>query len=138
MKDLIVVVDVVVVIFYKKFKASYEIEPCLLLDINRYVKCSLTRYRFGISDICVHCMRYKSNVTAMELMCPFCSISTENEVHFVLCCPGLDDLRRRFIHPKYFDFPSDFRLTLLLSTKNERTLPTLALYLFFFFFFMHG
>ena len=130
MKDLIVVVDVVVVIFDKKFKAYYEIEPCLLLDINRYVKCSLTRYRFGISDICVHCMRYKSNVTAMELMCPFCSISIENEVQFVLCCPGLDDLRRRYIHQKYFNFPSDFRLTLLLSTKNERTLQNLALYLY--------
>ena len=37
--------------FYKKFKTSYEMEPYLLLDINRYVKCSLTRFIFGISDI---------------------------------------------------------------------------------------
>ena len=116
--------------FYKKFKTSYEMEPYLLLDINRYVKCSLTRFRFRISDIFVHCMRYKNNVIARELMCPFCSISIENEVSFVLCCPGLDDLRRRYIHPNYFNFPSDFRLTLLLSTKNERTLRNLALYLY--------
>ena len=47
---------------------SYEMEPYLVLDINRYVKCSLTRFRFGISDIFVHCMRYKSSVTARELM----------------------------------------------------------------------
>ena len=105
-------------------------EPYLLLDINRYVKCSLTRFRFGIFNIFVHGMRYKSNVTTRELMCPFCSISIENEVHFVLCCPGLDDLRGRYIRPKYFNFPSDFRLTLLLSTKNERTLQNLALYLY--------
>ena len=101
-----------------------------LLDINRYVKCSLTRFRFGISYIFVYSMRYKSSVTARKLMCPFCSISIENEVHFVLCCPGLDDLRRRYIHSKYFNFPSDFRFTLLLSTKNERTLQNLALYLY--------
>ena len=63
-------------------------------------------------------------------MWPFCSISIENEVHFVLCRPGLDDLRRRYIHSRYFNFPSDFRFTLLLSTKNERTLQNLALYLY--------
>ena len=116
--------------FYKKFKTSHEMEPYLLLDINRYAECSLTMFSFGISDIFVHCMSYKSNVTARKLMCPFCSISIENEVHFVLCCPGLDDLRGRYIRPKYFNFPSDFRLTLLLSTKNERTLRNLALYLY--------
>ena len=105
-------------------------EPYLKIDVKRYVKCSLTRFRFGISDIFVHCVRYKSNVTARELMCPCCSISIENEVHFVSCCPGLNDLRRWYIHPKYFNFPSDFRLTFLLSTKNERTLRNLALYLY--------
>ena len=105
-------------------------EPYLLLDIYRYVKCSLTRFRFGISDDFVHCTRYRSNVTPREMMCPFCTVSVENEAHFVLCCPGLDDLRRRYIHPKYFIFPSDFRLTLLLSTKNEGTLQNLALYLY--------
>ena len=78
--------------FYKKFKTSYEME----LDINSYVKCSLTRFRFEISDIYVHCTRYKSNVTAREMVCSFCSISIKNEVHFVLYCPGLDGLRRRY------------------------------------------
>ena len=75
-------------------------------------------------------MRYRSNVTAREMTCPFCTISVENEVHFVLCCPGLDDLRNRYIHPKCFNFPSDCRLTLLLSTKNERALRSSALYLY--------
>ena len=65
-------------LFYKKFKTSHEMEPYLLLDINRYVKCSLTRFRCGTSDIFVYCMRYVDNVTARELMCPFCSISIEN------------------------------------------------------------
>ena len=98
--------------FYKKFKTSYEMKPYFLPDINWYVKCLLTWFIFLISYIFVHCIRYKSNVAAMEKICPFCSISIENEVHFVLCCPGLDDLRGRYIRPRYFNFPSDFRLTL--------------------------
>ena len=44
--------------FYKTFKTSYEMESYLKLDINRYVKCSLTRFRFGIPDIFVYCTRY--------------------------------------------------------------------------------
>ena len=64
-------------------------------------------------DICVHCMRYRNDVTVQEMMCPFCKISVENEVHIVLRCPGLDDLRRLYIQPKYFNFSFDFRLTLL-------------------------
>ena len=104
--------------FHEKFKTSYEIEPSLMLDTNRYVKRSLRRFRFEISDIFVHCMRYRSNVTAREMMCPFCTVSVKNEVHFLLCCTGLDDIRSRYIHPKYFNFASDFRLTLLLSTNE--------------------
>ena len=99
-----------------------------MLDIYRYVKCSLTRFRFGISDNFVHCTRYRSNVTPREMMCPFCTVFVENEVHFMLCCSGLG-LRSRYIPPTYFNFPSDFCLTLLLSTQNKRTLRNLALYL---------
>ena len=43
--------------FYKKDKTFYAMEPYLLLDINRYVKCSLTEFRVGVSDIFVHCTR---------------------------------------------------------------------------------
>ena len=90
--------------------ASYRMEAYLLLDINRYAKCSLTRFRFVISDIFVHYARYRSNVTAREMTCPLCTISVENEVRIVLSCPGLDDVRSRYIYPEYCNFSSDFRL----------------------------
>ena len=44
--------------------------------------------------------------------------------------PGLDDLRSWYIHPKCFNVPSDLRLSLLLSTKNERTFRNFALCLY--------
>ena len=78
-------------------------EPYLMLDINRYIW-----FRFVISDIFVLCIRCRSDVTVLEMVCPFCKISVQNEVHFVLCCPGFDDLRRRYIQPKYFNLPTDF------------------------------
>ena len=61
-----------------------------MLDINRYIW-----FTFVISDIFVLCIRYRSDVTVLEMVCPFCKISVQNEVHFVLCCRGFDDLRCR-------------------------------------------
>ena len=75
-------------------------------------------------------MRFRSEVTVLEMMYPFCTISTGNKVHIVLCCPGHDDLRRRYFEPAYFNFPSNFRLTQILPSKNERTLRYLAQYLY--------
>ncbi|MCK5873008.1 MAG: hypothetical protein KAG26_09300, partial [Methylococcales bacterium] len=74
-------------------------------------------------------MRYKTGIERVT-MCPFCKVSVENELHFVLRRPALDDLRRQYIQPKYYNYPSDFRLTLLLSTTHEKTVRSLAIYLY--------
>ena len=57
----------------------------------------------------------------------------ENEVHFELCCPAVDDLilRYEFIRPKYYNNPSEFPITLLLiAAQNERTMRNVALFLY--------
>ena len=57
-------------------------EPYLMLDINRYIW-----FRFVISDICVHCMRYKSDVTVLEMVCPFCKF--QFKMKYTFCCVAL-------------------------------------------------
>jgi hypothetical protein len=112
------------------FKTSNVVEPYLLMNINRFVKCTLTKLRFGISAIAVHSQRYSRSPSANDLMCHLCKSACEDEVHFVLCCPALEDLRRILIRPKYYQYPSTFKLTLLLSSNNENTFRNLALYLY--------
>ena len=34
-----------------------------------------------------------------ELKCPLCLSAVDTEIHFVLCCPVVDDLRYEFIKP---------------------------------------
>ena len=116
--------------FYSMFKASNVVEPYLLMNINRFVKCTWTKLRFGISAIALHSQRYSRSPSANDLMCHLCKSACEDEVRCVLCCPALEDLRRVFIRPKYYYYPSTFKLTLLRSTKNENTLRNLALYLY--------
>ena len=89
----------------------------------------MSRFRMGVSDITVHSFRYK-NYEAGDVTCPLCEIEKETEVHFVLCCPVLDDLRRKFIQPKYFDCPDMFHLVQLLMSSNERSLKDFATFLY--------
>ena len=97
-----------------------------MLNLNRYIKYALTRFRFGVSDIKVHRSRFKVyNVD--ELKCPFCLSAMDNEVHFVLYCPTSDELKYEFTDPKYCNSPCEFRLALFLATKNERALKNLAM-----------
>ena len=68
-------------------------------DINKYVKNAIVKYRFVISSIAVHSLRYKLH-SYSDTICPLCRASVENEVHFILCCSALNDLRERFIPDK--------------------------------------
>ena len=100
-----------------------------MLNLNRYIRYALTRFRFGVSDIKMHRLRFKLyNVD--ELKCPLCLSAVDNDVHFVLCCPAFEDIRYEFIESKYFYNSCEFRWALLLATQNERAFKNLALFLY--------
>ena len=115
--------------FYKRFKTVNEVEPYLWLNLDRHLICVMSRFRTGISDIAVHSFRYKNHSNA-DVICPLCKIEAESEIHFALCCTALDDLRRQFIQPKYFDNPDIFHLVQLLTTANEHILKDFAMFLY--------
>ena len=108
---------------YRQFKSLACAEPYIMLNLNRYIRYTLTRFRFGMSDIKVH-------YNVEELKCLLYLSAVDNEDHFVLCCPAFEDLRYEFIESKYFNNPCEFRLALLLATQNERALKNLALFLY--------
>ena len=56
--------------------------------------------------------------------------SKEDEVHFVLCCPMLHDIRKQFIPPKVCKHPCVFRLSLLLALTNQEIVRKLSIFLY--------
>lgn len=114
--------------FFRLIKTSNLAEPYLLINMNRFIRGTLTKLRFGVSDLTVHKERYRPNVGNM--ICPLCKIEKEDEIHFVLCCPSLEDLRERYIPIKYYKQPLFFRLVLLLTSKNDSEISNLAMYLY--------
>lgn len=116
-------------ILYRMFKTTHFVEPYLHIDVNRYIKNALIRLRAGVSIILVHEQRFKSPSEG-NFLCRLCGLFLEDEVHFVLCCPCLTDLRSTLIPYKYYAYPSTFRLSLLLSTCNPHVLKNLAIFLY--------
>eukprot|EP00745_Piridium_sociabile_P029819 TRINITY_DN4926_c0_g2_i11.p1 TRINITY_DN4926_c0_g2~~TRINITY_DN4926_c0_g2_i11.p1 ORF type:complete len:208 (+),score=2.80 TRINITY_DN4926_c0_g2_i11:126-749(+) len=89
---------------YRTFCVSHDVKPYLSMNLDRHMKYVTTKFRLGISDLTVHRYRYQ-NVNDDNLICPMCKKSKEDEVHFVLCCESLNDIREHFIHPKYYRNP---------------------------------
>ena len=52
-------------------------------------------FRLGISELYMHSQRYITG--ADEILCPLCREEFETEIHFLLTCPALNDLRDHYI-----------------------------------------
>ena len=114
--------------FYRLWSHSRCLPVYMSERIDCHLKCIMTRFRLGISDISVHYYRYRQSCHR-DLICPLCRESEEDEIHFVLSCPGLRDIREQYIPRKYYTFPCLFRLTSLMTSANDSVVRNLAIYL---------
>ena len=108
---------------------SYETKLYFSLQLNRHIMNILVKFRLGISELFVHSYRYKNSAN-LSLICPLCKVTTENEIHFLLCCPSLFFLREKLIPEKFYRNPNLFRMNLLLASNNKEIVCNLALYLY--------
>ena len=55
---------------YRQFKTLTSVELYLMLNLNRRIRYTMTRFRFGVSDIKVHKSRFKFyNVNDLKCHC---------------------------------------------------------------------
>ena len=59
----------------------------VMLYMDRHLKRIMTEFRFDVSELSSHVEK--------DLKCPLCGEAKEDEVHFVLCCPMLDDIGKQ-------------------------------------------
>ena len=107
----------------------FTLPKYLSLDMNRQLKVIMTRFRFGVSDINVHKLRYRNHNQA-QLLCNYCKDMVENEVHFLLCCPLYSEIREKFIPLKYYREPNLFRATILLNCNHDKTVENLCRFIY--------
>jgi hypothetical protein len=102
----------------------------LQLYINSHVRWMMTKVRFGISDLLVHKYKYSARVNHNLIKCPLCKEADDDEIHFMLCCPALQQLREVFIKPKFYRSPNAFRFILLMSNTNLVIVKNLSHYIY--------
>ena len=101
---------------------------CISVDSNKYIKNSLIKLTFRISNIATHTLRYKMHVYR-DTICPLSNVSVGNYISF-LYCSALNEVRQMFIPDKFYSQPSSFWVALLLSCKNNNIIKTFAKFLY--------
>jgi hypothetical protein len=102
----------------------------LLENVDNHLKRIMTKIRFGISDLTVHKLRYSNVACTACYLCPMCKCAEENEVHFVLCCPFLSNIRKDLIKQCFYRSPCAFKLKLLMSSRNPKIVQNLCIFLY--------
>ena len=60
----------------------------------RFHTVAYIQFRFCISPISVHRLRYRDGVIPRDLLCPVCKDEIEDETHVLFSCKAYDEFRR--------------------------------------------
>jgi hypothetical protein len=116
---------------YRSFSSkNQEVPTYLEIDLDRHIQFIVTKFRFGISDLYVHLFRYRNDCVSTSFLCPMCKCAEENEVHFVLCCPVIENVRYELVKPSFYRNPNMFKLTLLMASKNPKVAHNFSIFLY--------
>ena len=79
---------------YSSIKPAFVTEKYFDYVQLRCFREAYTRFRFGISPIFIHKLRYKRNILPHNLLCPVCKREIEDEMHILFVCDAYSDFRR--------------------------------------------
>ena len=115
---------------YYCFKSTLQCERYLECMQSRVDKTAFARFRFGVSKINCHRLRFSA---AFHLPnCPFCTTSTEDECHMMFQCPAYADLRRKCPFETIARTGSQKeQYVQILCSANVNTLLNLTKFIFF-------
>jgi hypothetical protein len=79
--------------FYFRFKRVFCCETYFDYEQLRCFRDIYTQFRFGISPINTHKLRYRTGILPRQLLCPACKLENEDEAHVLFACTAYSELR---------------------------------------------
>ena len=112
---------------YRYIKHSWGTEDYLYVIDKKVCRDVYIRFRMGITELYNHTCRYQMEPS--NALCPLYREKYEDEVHFLLQCPALCDLREKYLL-RYIDSSIDDVLRLFLSCGNANIIRSTSLYMY--------
>ena len=116
---------------YRNIVDYFCIQLYLKKPLHAKYKKAITCLRLSSHDLKIETGRYNNTIRGNR-KCDLCTLNEiEDEYHFLLVCPVLSNLRKKYIKNYYSRRPSVFKLLQLLSSNNTKELSNLGKYLCF-------
>ena len=117
-------------LLYKQFKNDFEKEIYIdYIDLRKF-RTSIVSFRASSHNLMIEKGRHM-NLPRELRYCIHCTNAIEDEVHFLLYCPLYTELRSKYIDKKYWEYPTLNKFNILLSSKNEKTIRNLAMFIYY-------
>ena len=114
---------------YASFKTNFGLESYLNNVPNFWHRRSLSRFRFGMSEINCSALQFKP-IPRKNRLCFKCVNQEETEFHFLLVCPCYQNLRSALLPDKFFRQPNLFKSVILMASQSEYINRNLAEYVY--------
>ena len=93
----------------RNLKNSYKMEKFLHFDVDKFALSIFAKIRISNSNLNIERGRY-IKLPVEKRICPLCNIEPEDEIHFILKCPKLDECRKELF--------SNISSVIWMSSKN--------------------
>ena len=103
---------------------QFYLRKCIPSNYKRLI----SKFRLSSHNLAIETGRY-NNISMNDRLCKFCNTDIEDEFHFVLICPNYSEIRKKYIKPFYWKYPSVYKLVQLFNLENTTQLCKLGKYL---------
>ena len=114
-------------LFYRQFSLFEFAKYLDIINITKY-RVAFTRLRLSSHRLEVECGRWRKPVSVpfQDRKCKQCN-TLEDEYHFL--CKNYTELRKTYIKPYYWKYPSNFKCIQLITSGNNAELRKLSVYI---------
>lgn len=114
-------------LFYRAIKAKFGFEE-ILDEIKPPLVYYLMKFKVGNHKLPVETGRW-DQTPHNERYCHHCIEDIGDEFHYVFLCPLFSQLRKKYIHPYFYNRPNMYKAALLFQRKNRKDITRLCMFI---------
>ena len=116
-------------VIYRMFKSKFEFEKYLTKTPAK-LQNFFIRFRTRNYKLPIEVGRWR-RIPRENRKCHLCNLDIGDEYHYLLVCEKLENVRKQYIHSRYFRRPNSLKFSSLLNVCDPSALRKLCLFIKF-------